>query len=143
MKFHDFSPIFWSLFKIPDFSEQFSNFLTFLGFPGSVTTLFHGFAVIEHWTYCGSNPKTQWILEILRHRKPYFLIQSFFGNISDYYFLKISRRKIQVFPSPQKTENFRNFLRVIRRSWHLCIFNLTVCTHFKSVPDLFCSNFAC
>ena len=34
--------------KFPDFSGQFSKFLTFPGFPGSLTTLIHGFTVMEH-----------------------------------------------------------------------------------------------
>ena len=74
MKFLDFSLIFWPVFKFPDFSGQYSNSFTFPGFPGSVTTLIHGFTVMEHWAYFGSNPKTQSISKILRHRKSYSLI---------------------------------------------------------------------
>ena len=54
----------------------------------------HGFTVMEHGAYYSSNPKMQSILEILHKQISYSLILHFFGNFSDFYFFKNSRRKI-------------------------------------------------
>ena len=60
MKFPYFSLIFWSFFKFPDFSGQFSNSLTIRGFPGSVTTVIHGSTVMKYWTYWAVTLKHNW-----------------------------------------------------------------------------------
>ena len=51
--------VLWNSLTFPWFFGQFSNFLTFPGFPGSLVTMIHGFIAMEHWKYYGNNPKTQ------------------------------------------------------------------------------------
>ena len=47
---------------------------TYLSVEHSFAGHMHGFTLLEHEAYYGSNPKTQSISEILRHRKLHSLI---------------------------------------------------------------------